>query len=205
MINFTKRSEIKFFLTSKYLKNFYEWLDKNNAQSLYPDRFVSSTYFDNNQFKMFDETREGISPRRKFRIRCYSKHIDGSCHEKHWQEEKYTTAEGRYKKSQVFSINELMFNGFFLENYGLIFPKVNVTYLRSYFTFSGYRLTLDRQISYRNAESFSSTRYIYDPDMILELKTGPDVDMNQILSIIRFPLIHFSKYERAVNSIYTIF
>ena len=205
MIKFTKRSEIKFFLTNKYLKNFYEWLNKNDASSLYPDRLVSSTYFDNSHFQMFHETREGISPRQKFRIRCYSQHLSDCCQEKHWVEEKISTDEGRFKKSEVYSINKTNKTGFFLKNYGLLFPKVNVTYLRSYFSVSGYRLTLDRRIYYRDAENNPSNGYVYDPDMVLELKTGPGVDMNEILSLMRFPLIHFSKYEKAVNSIFKIF
>lgn len=67
--NNNKRYEIKFLINGKEKNNF---IIKNNLKCIFPDRIVESIYFDTNDFKFFNLSEEGITPRKKIRIRGYN-------------------------------------------------------------------------------------------------------------------------------------
>ena len=79
------------FLVKKFLK-------LNSAKKLYNSRVVKSLYFDNNSFDMFQNSEEGIVPRKKIRIRSYPKFNN-----KFFLEIKISSVEGRFKKSNEIS------------------------------------------------------------------------------------------------------
>ena len=61
------------------------------------DRIVSSTYFDNDKLSMFHHSEEGIVPRKKLRLRSYSKNAHETTDT--LLEKKITSPEGRFKVS----------------------------------------------------------------------------------------------------------
>ena len=65
------------------------------GKELYPKRKISSLYFDSTQLKMFTDSEEGITPRKKIRVRMYP----GDNTNKGLNlETKISSAEGRFKK-----------------------------------------------------------------------------------------------------------
>ena len=65
------RLEEKISYKNFNLFEFKKWLFENNAIKLYPPRIINSVYFDNN-FKMYEDSVEGIVPRKKIRVRTYN-------------------------------------------------------------------------------------------------------------------------------------
>ena len=43
----------------------------NKVFKLYDDRLINSIYFDNDKFEIYNDSVEGISPRKKIRLRFY--------------------------------------------------------------------------------------------------------------------------------------
>ena len=64
------RIEQKLKIDYKNLSLFRAWLKKNNFVEIY-SRVVSSVYYDNKNLQMYNESIEGITPRKKIRIRHY--------------------------------------------------------------------------------------------------------------------------------------
>ena len=61
----------KFFLNSQNLDKLISWISSNNGSILYPERHISSLYFDSDNNRSFLESEEGIVPRKKIRLRSY--------------------------------------------------------------------------------------------------------------------------------------
>ena len=59
-----------FFFLKKFLVN-------NNFKKIYKDRSIFSCYLDNNHFKMYNDSIEGIVPRKKLRLRSYNELLSG--------------------------------------------------------------------------------------------------------------------------------
>ena len=68
----TFRFEEKIKLHNKKIFFFKEWLSKNKAQNIYPNREVYSIYFDNKEFQTHQDSIEGVVPRKKIRLRTYN-------------------------------------------------------------------------------------------------------------------------------------
>ena len=66
-----QRIEEKLELQKSQYIPFIKWLFKRGAKFLYPERIICSRYFDTYDFKMLQDTMEGIQPRKKIRIRTY--------------------------------------------------------------------------------------------------------------------------------------
>jgi len=141
------RKEEKLNFAKSQLLNLYSWISKNEGIKIYDDRLVSSTYFDNETMQMFKDSEEGTVPRKKIRIRSYDKleHKIGSSA----FEVKRSSVEGRYKTStKNYELEKIFKFGYFDKEYGVLHPKVRVTYLRSYYKVSNVRLTIDKEITY---------------------------------------------------------
>ena len=102
-------------------------LKKNNkkgAKKIFKDREINSLYFDN---FMFHDSLEGLTPRKKIRVRNYPNDIT----KKLSFEIKISSVEGRFKTNKL--INEKYFenikkNGIFDNKYGICKPILNVSY-----------------------------------------------------------------------------
>ena len=139
------RKEEKLHIHRSQLLHLLNWIYKNDGYKLYDTRVVSSTYFDNDNIQMFKDSEEGCVPRKKVRIRSYTRkeHKVGQSA----LEVKTSSVEGRYKTSDKnFDLKKIMTNGFFDKDYGVCKPRVRITYKRDYYKIHNVRLTLDRYI-----------------------------------------------------------
>jgi hypothetical protein len=185
------RKEKKFKLSSYDLKKLKSELIQSGMTSLYPARIITSQYFDTNDYKMFDESEEGILPRKKVRVRYYN-----NLKEKLSFEEKTSSIEGRYKKSKIILENEYnkMLRGFLHKDYGMIYPSAIVSYQREYFSFRNTRITFDQNIKYQFYKKLTT---LNDFDCVVEIKVPFGCPDDFIEKIFPIPTSRFSKYARA--------
>jgi len=194
------RKEEKLHIHKSQLLNLLDWIYKNGGYRLYETRTVSSTYFENDSMQMFKDSEEGSVPRKKIRVRSYTKKehkIDQSS-----LEIKTSSIEGRFKTvDKDFDLKKIMTNGFFDRNYGICKPIVRVNYQREYYKIHNVRLTIDRHIEYIKLNSRESVVYKkHDPDIIVEIKAENFVPIEYLFKKFQFNRIRFSKYSRAINS-----
>ena len=194
------RKEEKLHIHRSQLLHLLNWIYKNDGYKLYDTRVVSSTYFDNDNLQMFKDSEEGCVPRKKVRIRSYTRkeHKVGQSA----LEIKTSSVEGRYKTSDKnFDLRKIMTNGFFDKDYGVCKPRVRITYKRDYYKIHKVRLTIDRHIEYIKLNSRGKSVYkIYDPDIVVEIKAEDFVPIEYLFNKFHFDRIRFSKYSRAINS-----
>lgn len=196
------RHEEKLKVTQDKLSALLSWLFENGGTKLYNSRTVSSTYFDNDVMGLHKDSEEGSVPRKKIRVRSYSKDrhsIDNSA-----LEIKVSSIEGRYKTiDHNFDLEKIMNIGYFDHDYGVCKPKVRVTYDRVYYSIHGVRLTIDRNIEYQlvNKNNLSAHRF-KELEIAVEIKADNNVPLEYLLSKFPFERIRFSKYSRAINSIF---
>jgi hypothetical protein len=186
------RLEKKIFIKNNKLNYFKNWLQVNSAYKLYDDRVVNSIYYDNNRFQSFYDSEEGVAPRKKIRIRFYENLKE------YRLEKKYTFQSYRAKTSSKVIIKNLN-NSLSDSNYGLVRPKVKISYLRSYYKLNSYRITIDRNITYKRVGSIFLKK---EKDIIVEVKSSINAEKN-FNFLFPFPLIRFSKYSKAINLIYS--
>lgn len=197
------RSELKTILSYSKFNSFNRWLNKNDGEILYKERNINSIYFDNNDFKMYFDSIEGTVPRKKIRVRNYNKlpHFGTSNNN---LELKISSVEGRYKTTKkllFFDINNFSIND---PNYGLCKPVICVSYKRTYYNVRGFRLTVDKNISYRKIyHRRISDSYFLEKNNIVEIKhSNPNNKM--INETFPFSFYRFSKYCKGVETLYKI-
>jgi hypothetical protein len=194
------RKEEKLHIHKSQLLNLLDWIYKNGGYRLYETRTVSSTYFENDSMQMFKDSEEGCVPRKKIRVRSYTKkehQINQSS-----LEIKTSSIEGRFKTADMdFDLKKIMTIGFFDTNYGICKPIVKVNYQREYYKIHNVRLTIDRHIEYIKLSSLENAIYKrHDPDIIVEIKAENFVPIEYLFKKFQFNRIRFSKYSRAINS-----
>lgn len=195
------RKEEKLHISKSQLLNFIDWISINEGYKLYDSRTVSSTYFDNKDMQMFKESEEGSVPRKKIRIRSYSK-------KEHQEDQsaleiKSSSVEGRFKTTNKnFDLKKIMRIGIFDKDYGVCKPLVRVSYKRDYYKVLNVRLTIDRYIEYSKLNSEGKGIYKkYDPNIIVEIKAEDFVTLEYLFKKFPFDRVRFSKYSRAINSL----
>ena len=116
-------------------------------------------------------------------------------------EKKYSSIEGRYKKTFPIEkkncFEEILQYKIFDELYGSLSPSLFVSYERSYLKFNDIRITFDTKIVYRNMRSFIENK-IEDPERVMELKTGIYISDDFIGRFFPYPKSRFSKYSRGL-------
>ena len=138
------RIEYKYILYQNYIFEFFE--KYKNIKKIYPDRFISSVYFDNKELNCHKSSIEGLVPRQKIRIRSYDNK------NKYFLEKKINSEEGKFKTTEFISEtdNEKFINiGMLIPRLGICNPKIIVSYIRSYYSLDNYRITVDRDISFK--------------------------------------------------------
>jgi len=194
------RKEEKLHIHKSQLLNLLNWIYENNGHKLYDTRIVSSTYLDNDDMQMFQDSEEGCVPRKKIRIRSYTRYkhaIDQSA-----LEVKTSSIEGRYKTTdKSFDLKKVMTIGLFDKDYGICKPRVRITYKRDYYKIHNVRLTIDKYIEYIKLNSAGESVYRrHEPDIIVEIKAEDFVPIEYLFKKFQFDRIRFSKYSKAVNS-----
>ena len=196
------RIEKKFRVEQKKLVQLYSWLNKNQAVKIYNDRYIKSIYFDNNNFSSYHDSTEGVVPRKKIRLRNYSK--KKSDFNDLNLEIKINSVEGRYKTTESLKNHSNYLNSGMHDNfYGVCYPKIIISYKREYYKVYGYRITVDREIQYDDFDlkkKFLNT--INENRIIMELKTNFNSDENDINEKFPFEIIRFSKYCFGIEKVY---
>ena len=82
--------------------------------------------------------------------------------------------------------------------FGLLEPKIIISYDREYFNFKGIRLTIDQNIKYREV-SKNPFNYIKDFANVVEIKTDMYTSESYLDKIFHFQPVRFSKYARGIN------
>jgi len=191
------RNEIKLKTSNSMEHRFIKWLNNNNGKKIHPNREVTSIYFDTDNLNSFNDSIEGTVPRKKIRLRTYNNfHFNKGQNVFH--EEKFSSVEGRYKTvKKINSFKTNMNIGIFDNFYGIVRPKVRVSYERSYFVCNNLRFTIDKKLNYSLAQR--SKNIIKDENIIIELKSTSDLDVETFLDENQFERTRFSKYCEAIE------
>tara|TARA_A100001011_G_scaffold397540_1_gene498873 strand:- start:2036 stop:2668 length:633 start_codon:yes stop_codon:yes gene_type:complete len=196
------RNEDKFRFEKKKSFDLIYWLKSLKSKKKYISRKVCSLYFDNNNLQMYLDSIEGITPRKKIRIRVYNEdnfykdNLDANL------EKKISSVEGRFKTTnKIKNVNNFLKYGFYDNFYGNCYPKIKISYNRSYYQFENYRITIDENISYEKFHKlFNNTNVAYDDYNVFEIKYN---EKNESISNLQndfpFERSRFSKYCRAVE------
>ena len=191
------RIEEKLFIKSENLIEFKEYLLKQSAKQIYEPRKIKSLYFDNLNFDMYNDSIEGVLPRKKIRVRNYPDGDD----KKYYLEIKNSSVEGRFKTRKI--ISELSFDkyknvGIFDDQYGVCLPNYYVSYLREYCIIDDVRISLDNNLVYT---SFKNKLVHKDLNSIVEIKTSIKKNLDDLVKLFPFQRIRFSKYCFAVDNL----
>ena len=189
------RIEKKLFIKKEQLIEFKKFLFKKNIKQIYKPRVVESIYFDNCDKKVYFDSLEGLSPRKKIRIRYYpEKKI-----KEYFLEYKISSVEGRFKKNNKISLdhfNYLLNFGIFDNSYGICKPNLVVSYTREYLRKDDVRITYDANINYN---LFKKNINKKDHNIIIELKTSIKKNLNHLIKEFPFQEIRFSKYCNGIE------
>ena len=192
------RIEEKLYINSENLFDFKDFLNKKKANKIHEPRVIESLYFDNQNFQIYNDSIEGLVPRKKLRIRNYPNNKDS----KIYFEIKNSSVEGRFKTRKIINVkefNEKKVRGIFDEQYGLCFPKLYVKYDREYMSLKDVRISIDTNITYRN---FNTNFETGDNRVIAELKTSINKDLDELTEDFPIQRIRFSKYCFGMEKLY---
>lgn len=174
---------------------YFDYLNfiNNNFQPVYPTRKISSVYYDNNQLEAFYDSEEGITPRKKIRIRYYNDL------NKFNLEIKYHKFDGRSKVTN--HIDEIK-NKLFDNLYGICYPKLKISYLRQYLIHkknNKIRLTIDSNLDFKGINNKSNLKKYSTQNIIVELKAPNNFDQNLIDEILPLRKVRYSKYCEGIR------
>tara|TARA_Y100000389_G_scaffold181283_1_gene196749 strand:+ start:4339 stop:4941 length:603 start_codon:yes stop_codon:yes gene_type:complete len=197
------RKELKTILSYSKINSFNNWLNDNNGKLLFNERNINSIYYDNKNFKMYFDSIEGIVPRKKIRVRNYNEKPEFNKKNNNL-ELKISSVEGRFKttkKLSSFNINNFNLSD---NSYGLCNPVLCVSYKRTYYNVKGFRLTIDKDISYRKVYNgvIAKSNY-FEKNNIIEIK-HTNLNNNLINESFPFVFVRFSKYCRGIEILYKI-
>ena len=193
------RIEEKLLFNPSQIFDLRKWLSKNEYSMLYPKRKIRSLYFENSINQIFLDSEEGITPRKKIRIRNYPDNIDKNF----FFEKKISSPDGRFKQKKIVASNEienLKKFGHFDEVYRSCYPKLFVEYSREYYDANICRLTIDTNINYTKFSELNYTKS--DPLAAVEIKASINCNVDQLLKEFPFQRVRFSKYCRGFNFLF---
>ncbi len=194
----TYRVEKKLFIKKENFFEFKRKLLEKGVKRLFKNREVNSLYFDNSRKDMFQDSIEGLTPRKKIRIRNYP----DDKREFLFLETKISSVEGRFKKNKKISrgtFENFKKNGIFDDRYGICRPILNVKYEREYFRKEDVRITLDYNIIYKLHNSKIIKK---DEEIVAELKTSINKNLDDLFEMYPFQEIRFSKYCNGIKLFY---
>ena len=199
-----KRQEIKFLVDKKY---FFDLQLKKKIKKLFPSRIINSIYFDTVSLNFFHDSEEGISPRKKVRIRYYNTDFKDLN-----LEIKHTDSYWRTKYIKRFNINEFSNSLIAKETREIaLIPKTKISYLRNYYSCEIGRITLDTDVnceriySTNNAlkkENTSKIKILDNDKVVLELKTSNKYSKYEATKFFRQRDTRMSKYCEAIKKLF---
>ena len=191
------RIEEKLFIHNKQIIAFKSFLANKTIKQIYEPRKIHSLYFDNQNFEMYRDSIEGLTPRKKIRVRNYPDSKDKNL----YLEIKISSVEGRFKTRKIIDKNKfdnLKNRGILDSQYGLCKPCLYVMYDREYYKIGDVRISLDNNINYK---LFAQNIYRRDESCIVEVKTSIKKDIDELIKDFPFQRTRFSKYCNAVEKI----
>ncbi len=191
------RIEEKLSIDSNKIIDFKSFLANKTIKPIYQPRKIQSLYFDNQNYEMYNDSIEGLTPRKKIRIRNYPNTKDT----KIYLEVKISSVEGRFKTRKIINKNKFdYFNtkGILDSQYGLCKPCLYVTYEREYFIIDDVRVSIDNNINYKLFSNNISER---DHISVVEIKTSIKKNLDKLTADFPFQRNRFSKYCNAVEKI----
>ena len=190
------RIEKKLYTKKENLFDFKNFIKSKNFISQYNDRKVKSIYFDNNLLELYKDSIEGSNPRKKIRIRNYPDNKNNYLLEK-----KISSIEGRYKTSKKISdklCSDLLLKGIRDKNYGFCKPIIEIIYNREYYKKEDIRVTIDTDIYYKLYNKNISKK---ENQVVVEIKTDYQKDIDEIFKEIPVQEIRFSKYCNGIEKL----
>jgi len=191
----TFRIEQKLLIDTSRLIDFKNHLADKNVKQIYQRRRIKSLYFENNNFEMYNDSIEGLTPRKKIRLRTYP----GTKDLNQYLEVKISSVEGRFKTRSIVNedkCNTLKTKGILDSQYGLCKACLYVVYDREYFEEDDVRISIDSNI---NCMSHQKKIMQKDRGSIVEIKTTVRKDLDKLTSDFPFQQIRYSKYCNAVE------
>ena len=193
----TFRIEEKLYVRPENLIDFKSYLKKKSINRIYNPRKIKSLYFDNSNLEMYNDSIEGLVPRKKIRIRCYPDDQD----KKLYLEIKNSSVEGRFKSRKTIdnnSFDQYRQNGVLDSQYGICLPNFYVSYKREYAMLEDVRVSIDTDIFYNDYR----TQLIHrDDKIIVEIKTSIKKNLDDLVELFPFQRTRFSKYCFAVQNL----
>ena len=191
------RIEEKLSIDSNRIIDFKSFLANKTVKPIYQPRRIQSLYFDNQNFEMYTDSIEGLTPRKKIRVRNYPNTQDA----KMYLEVKISSVEGRFKTRKVINKNKfdyLKTKGILDSQYGFCKPCLYVTYDREYFIIDDVRISIDNNINYKLCSNNICKR---DESSVVEIKTSIRKNLDKLTEDFPFQRNRFSKYCNAVEKI----
>ncbi len=186
----TFRIEEKLLINTKQIIEFKDFLISSSANQLYKPRTIKSLYFENVNNEMYEDSIEGITPRKKIRVRNYPEDKNLIL----YLEIKISSIEGRFKTRKIINDEEfkrIKKNGIEDKQYGYCKPLIYVTYKREYYQFKDMRVSIDTDIKY---SLFSGRTLGSDQNSIVEIKASINKDVDDLVADFPFQRTRFSKY-----------
>lgn len=146
---------------------------------------------------MYNDSIEGLTPRKKIRIRNYGKNSDNN----YYFEIKTSSVEGRFKKREIINqnlVNQHLNYGFLNSQYGLCFPLLKIDYLREYIVIDDIRITIDTKINYENYRTSFKKE---ENTIIVELKANIRKNLDELTKDYPFQRIRYSKYCLGIETL----
>ena len=191
------RIEEKLSIDTGKIIDFKSFLNDKTVKQIYKKRKIESLYFDNQNYEMYNDSIEGLTPRKKIRVRNYPDSSD----KKQYLEIKISSVEGRFKTRKTININKFNYikkNGIYDPQYGFCKPCIYVTYTREYFKINNVRISIDNNIHYK---LYQEKIYQKDENSIVEIKTSFQKNLDELIEDFPFHRKRFSKYCNAVEKI----
>ena len=191
------RIEEKLFIKSENLMDFKKYLKSQSAKPLHKPRLIKSLYFDNINFDMYNDSIEGVVPRKKIRIREYPNDNDKNF----YLEIKHSSIEGRFKTREIIDnkkVNFLKKVGIFDNQYGTCLPNFYVSYEREYAIIDDVRISIDKNLIYKNFRTMDTFK---DINSAVEIKTTIKKNLDDLIKLFPFQRVRFSKYCFAVDNL----
>ena len=212
------RYEIKFPYKNFYNNEMLTFLnyDKNIKQE-FPRRKITSIYFDDPNLTTALENIQGISKRRKYRVRFYNDDVNILFHEIKIKNNSLGSKKIIKTKKNFIDLNNFFSYSFLnsnFENYlpflrevrhNYLKPVCKVSYYRSYFLYKNkVRITHDHSIIYYSLlhQLENSFNPIKDENEVLEVKFEKEnfTIASEILNKINFQNQRYSKYLSCLSS-----
>ncbi len=212
-----KRTERKFVISNPQLYLIYNKLLDYGFREIYPERKVTSIYYDTLSLSLFQLAEEGISERKKIRVRFYNENVNDA-----FLEYKFKKGELGWKQAieinKFESLKKIQSNQFPLMRIpssveAIYHPVIGIEYKRLYFLSEcgDERITLDSSLKLgrviSNGRKYRTDVSILTNINVLEVKADYGMNKSKIkksnlIEENNLTLSKFSKYCYGIMALY---